>query len=277
MPEPVFRETDVASFFQNGVPKGCGLAKSSLMSIHRNSIQIEGHIVATSGVLTRIIAEAVGRPEDSVGVYIRKLREAGLFTTGARGVNAPATTPLDAARTLIAILGSEQSTRAAEIAQDFGRLKLSHSRIQSDFSDLEPNIDRYHFNELFGLEDRHDLEKAVASIVQAFASGDGDPQFRQTIIVGNEFGALDLRPKVRISLHRSICKAEITAWGHIYTYSLRAEAYVSTLKGKDKRIAAREYMETRAKYASPIQINAEVGVDVVATISSAFRDGGRNG
>lgn len=57
-----------------------------------------------SGPFINLVAEAYGIEAKTVRVYARALKEAGLFTSGARGVNAPHITPLDSARITIAIL-----------------------------------------------------------------------------------------------------------------------------------------------------------------------------
>ncbi|MGQ2941563.1 MAG: hypothetical protein ACT6Q7_14065 [Blastomonas fulva] len=58
--------------------------------------------------------------ESKVQGYARILREAGLLTTGARGVNAPDATPLDAARLLIAMMLRAKKDDAAEAVKLFG-------------------------------------------------------------------------------------------------------------------------------------------------------------
>lgn len=50
------------------------------------------------------LAERFRFEETKVHNYSRVLREAGMVTTGARGINAPDATPLDAARLLIAMM-----------------------------------------------------------------------------------------------------------------------------------------------------------------------------
>jgi len=58
--------------------------------------------------------------ESKVQGYARILREAGLLTTGARGVNAPDATALDAARLLIAMMLRAKKDDAAEAVKLFG-------------------------------------------------------------------------------------------------------------------------------------------------------------
>jgi hypothetical protein len=83
--------------------------------------------MATVGQLTETIATATGVPKPTVALVVRSLREAGLLTTGARGRNAPRMTPLDAARILIALLGSERPVDAPRVVEDFGQFVKTKS------------------------------------------------------------------------------------------------------------------------------------------------------
>ncbi|MEL7690528.1 hypothetical protein [Citromicrobium bathyomarinum] len=73
-----------------------------------------------SAEFNRVMAESLGLPLKTVTTYTRFLKEAGLLTTGARGVNAPDMTPMDAARTLIAVLASDGPSQAVERVRRFG-------------------------------------------------------------------------------------------------------------------------------------------------------------
>lgn len=56
-------------------------------------------------------------------VYARFLKEAGLLTTGARGVNAPDMTYLDAARMTIALMATDSPAQCVDRVKQFGPLK----------------------------------------------------------------------------------------------------------------------------------------------------------
>lgn len=75
-----------------------------------------------SGPFIKIVAQAYGVEESTVTLVARMLKEAGLMTTGARGVNAPEMTALDAARITIALLGTDRPGRAVEIVRTFGEI-----------------------------------------------------------------------------------------------------------------------------------------------------------
>ena len=69
------------------------------------------------------MSESLGVEEKTIRMIVRLLREAGLFTTGARGVNAPDITPLDAVRVVIAVVASPSPSRAVRDVKYFGALK----------------------------------------------------------------------------------------------------------------------------------------------------------
>ena len=69
------------------------------------------------------MSESLGVEEKTIKMIVRILREAGLFTTGARGVNAPDITSLDAVRVVLAVLASLAPSRAIRDVLYFGQLK----------------------------------------------------------------------------------------------------------------------------------------------------------
>jgi len=68
------------------------------------------------------MARAFGVPHKTMITYTRFLKEAGLLTTGARGVNAPHMTALDASRVTIALLASDAPGQAVERVKRFGSI-----------------------------------------------------------------------------------------------------------------------------------------------------------
>lgn len=74
------------------------------------------------GQFITLMSIVLGVEEKTIRMIVRILREAGLFTTGARGVNAPDITPLDAVRVVIAIVASPSPSRAVRDVQYFGGL-----------------------------------------------------------------------------------------------------------------------------------------------------------
>lgn len=106
-----------------------------------------------------MIARTLTQTPGSVKLYVRELREAGLLTTGARGVNAPHMTTLDAARLVIALLATDKPSECVERVKRFGQLKYSpnfRKRYQG-YQTIQPE----EFATLFQGEN---LEEVLASI-----------------------------------------------------------------------------------------------------------------
>jgi len=66
------------------------------------------------GPLTSLLASTYGIPEPTVTLVARSMREAGLLTTGARGVNAPEMTMKDVARLTLALMSGEPPSKVVE-------------------------------------------------------------------------------------------------------------------------------------------------------------------
>ncbi|AZB56041.1 hypothetical protein EBL89_12155 [Cereibacter sphaeroides] len=81
-----------------------------------------------SGAFIKAVSQSYRVEEKTVTVYARFLREAGLLTTGARGVNAPDMTPLDAARITIALLATDMPSRCVEAVRRFAKLTYQPDR-----------------------------------------------------------------------------------------------------------------------------------------------------
>ncbi len=78
-----------------------------------------------SAAFINAMASAFDVPHKTMVTYTRFLKEAGLLTTGARGVNAPHMTPMDAARVTIALLASDTPGQAVERVRRFGPIPYS--------------------------------------------------------------------------------------------------------------------------------------------------------
>lgn len=72
----------------------------------------------------QIVAEAYKVEEKTVAVYFRVMREAGLITTGARGVNAPHMHPRDAVRLTIALLATGTAAHAVPLYKRFAGMTM---------------------------------------------------------------------------------------------------------------------------------------------------------
>src|SRR5262245_14138883 len=115
----------------------------------------------TPGELIRQVAKGTEIPTATVAVYARVIREAGLLTTGARGVNAPQMTPLDGARLLLALVATDKPSLAAHAVRDFGRLASYR------FSRAGDGLIAAKLREL---PEGHSLEEAMAELLQILPS-----------------------------------------------------------------------------------------------------------
>lgn len=96
------------------------------------------------------MADLFSVPKKTMVTYTRFLKEAGLLTTGARGVNAPHMTPMDAARVTIALLACDTPGQAVERVKRFGSIPYSPN-FQKSWPWYE-NIGQERFNSTFGGE-----------------------------------------------------------------------------------------------------------------------------
>ncbi|MDD8022785.1 MAG: hypothetical protein PHX82_06720 [Paracoccaceae bacterium] len=82
-----------------------------------------------------LMVRMLGVEEKTLRMYLKYLRDAGMFSTGARGVNAPDITALDAARVIVAVLASPSPSRAVKDVEFFGALLPAYH--ECDWGPLE--------------------------------------------------------------------------------------------------------------------------------------------
>jgi hypothetical protein len=78
----------------------------------------------TPGQLVKAVSIALDVPEETIVQHDRNLVVAGLRTKGGRGRSAPAVTPLDAARLLVATLGSVRTKDSVDTVCAFEKTKF---------------------------------------------------------------------------------------------------------------------------------------------------------
>ena len=135
------------------------------MHIHLNEFNANRFIMVKAAGFIEGMAEVMGLPVETVRFASRVLREQGLLTTGARGVNAPDMTPLDAARMLIWGLVSDRPADAAEAVRDFGALVF-----EEYVSVSNPNH-KFHF-EGGHFEGAHTFEQVLTELINFFIAND---------------------------------------------------------------------------------------------------------
>lgn len=88
------------------------------------------------GPFIKFIAEALAEDAKSVAIYVRELLDAGLLTTGARGVNAPHMLPLDAARVILALLATDRPSQAVAMVKRYGAMRAKLDGLSGGLADL---------------------------------------------------------------------------------------------------------------------------------------------
>jgi hypothetical protein len=81
-----------------------------------------------SSAFIKIVADAYRVEEKTVTLYARLMREAGLLTTGSRGINAPHMHPRDAVRLTIALLATSTAAHAVHMYHRFADMTVQLDR-----------------------------------------------------------------------------------------------------------------------------------------------------
>lgn len=131
------------------------------------SVILAESLMPRLSVLIDDFAERFSFEQTKLTNLARSLREAGLITSGARGVHAPPATPLDAARLLIAMmLGSKLPTVVEDV------------RLVGSFTALDPSK----FTPVFAPET---LEDGLATLI-SYAGSAPDRHFDDLALLGFE-------------------------------------------------------------------------------------------
>lgn len=144
----------------------------------------------TPGQLVKAVSIALDVPEETVVQHDRNLVVAGLRTTGARGRNAPAVSPLDAARLFVAVLGSVRAKDSVSTVRAFeekiynpvpGLTDEKLTEMAAEFREqgnfvgekaalaIRDEKPRKEFLDqaIHGLHERHNFVEAIASLISA--------------------------------------------------------------------------------------------------------------
>ncbi|WP_147272147.1 hypothetical protein [Phyllobacterium salinisoli] len=170
------------------------------------------------------VASILGLPEKTVSGAFRVLRESGLMTSGARGVNAPDMTDLDASRMLIAMLVDERPPYAETSVRDFATLVCTDIHLAQP-SEYLPEEERATFERATsnftlrgrGLPEPHTLEQAVAELIRMYGDDCEKEYWRHSQIDMGERGLFD--PHTEIEIIANTLSARISMNGNVYHYS----------------------------------------------------------
>jgi hypothetical protein len=170
------------------------------------------------------VASALDLPEATVSGAFRVLRESGLMTSGARGVNAPEMTDLDAGRMLIALLVNERPAYAESGARDFGQLVCTDFR-PADGAGFISDENREEFLRSTidftlaarGVPERHTLEQAIAELIRMYGDDREEDYWQRSQLDMGERGRFD--PHAEIEIVPGSLTARISMQGNVYEYS----------------------------------------------------------
>ena len=166
-----------------------------------------GATLATIGKLSEAVADSTGAPLPTVMQQARELRNAHVIVSTVKGFGAAQMSPLDAARLLIAVMGSDTVRNSAETVLAFAKLKLARMpkpawATQDFVSQLEQrsigSIDSLLAN-IIQLDSIRELFPPW-SLPEQFAGTGAAIERRPTILI--EFFAPALSAAVRISANK---------------------------------------------------------------------------
>jgi hypothetical protein len=234
----------------------------------------EGGHRLTPGQLVNAVAIALNVPAETVVQHDRNLVVAGLRTKGGRGHSAPKVTPLDAARLVVAVLGSARVLDSVETARTFEQAVYFGQ-------DKERSFDAA----LMRLPDGHSFVEALAELI-ADASGPlqvEDPvQFLRRfselqlscVSTASEFSESPKPPALQV-----IATIALQDGYHVASYALNAQATdtLMTYRAYLSRMRREEKNNDRYKRLSRLygigQRRAAPGTAIMI-LGQAFRENG---
>lgn len=239
-------------------------------------------MVKSGGFITGV-ANILGLPEPTVTGAFRVLRVNGLMTTGARGVNAPEMTYMDAARMLIAMLVSERPAYAESGAKDFGSLVCTDFRSATE---LSPYLDRqvleqvnaiatdFTFEER-GLSERHSFEEALAEIIRMFGDDRNEEYWKRGQMIGHD-GTI-FEPQITIEVIPTELSARIFMQGNRYDYYDALvdhndwEEHLSSEEYEAEQTANEAHELKKSRYSTAIKSVRSVETDQLVKLAELIR------
>jgi hypothetical protein len=140
--------------------------------------EMEDKLLMTPGQLVQAMTIALDVPRKNVVAHDRNLALAGLRSVGGRGLSAPAVTPLDAARLLVANLAALRTMDSVATVRNFESAMFvppsTHASVAAalrEDGDFEhPDLKLYDAEDvldlpIFDLPKRHNFVEAVAKLI----------------------------------------------------------------------------------------------------------------
>lgn len=192
------------------------------------------------------MAGATGLSDKTIRVAYRSLREAGLMTTGARGVNAPDMVSMDAARMLIWALVSDRPADGPQVVADFAGLALQPDLLEgSHFDSLRAVFP--------GFFEPHCFETGIEMLLNLLnAEGGADPVIEDC--------AIEIRSSDLIGI------IEINSVSFVYALSFDHGSQ------GDLRSANSGFFAKRSEYQRRIKQSRRVEVEEIEEIAAMFAE-----
>ncbi|SIS81125.1 hypothetical protein [Phaeovulum vinaykumarii] len=201
------------------------------------------------------MADAMLISAQTAEVTMRNIREGGMMTTGARGVNAPDLTYVDAARTLIAqIVEENPGRRALRHVSEIGSLPLQN---KASLRDDEP----FSLHVMLPGENIETFERALAALIKVFAEFREDDRM---IRAGTRKREGWLKPLCRVEVSPPDLWAQIDMGPMQYQFGEFKSAVNSALENDERFRLGRQSL-------------CFVNQEVIAKIADGFADTAEGG
>jgi hypothetical protein len=237
----------------------------------------------TPGQLVKAVSIALDVPEETVVQHDRNLVVAGLRTTGARGRNAPAVTPLDAARVFVATLGSVRAKDSAATVRAYEdsicRPPLSDDELIAASKDWNPEAEKYSLALRSLNKDKKFSDHAVETLpakhnfIQAIASliSDASHPIEDLDQHLQRFAELIVDCDNRYPTMARIGKIGAHGGSYSYERGLPSRSSKTTLKARDTSPEQPRYKRYARHYG--ISQRRSVFGSAIMLLGKAFRDG----
>ena len=202
--------------------------------------------------------ETVLRCDGPLKLYARNLREAGYIRSGARGVNAPEMTPIDAAALLTAILVTDRPNFAVDAVKDFSGIPLLAIHQATD-----DDVERYDLFDFFEIEEGMTLRAVLGQIIHGYSDLDVLKRLEHGFEIDLGNGAKQRFPlSVRIECVAREGYVEILFGGWAYIYQPCSE-------NESVNFANMEYF--RDVYGRGLRTTRELTIPDLLLIGTFFR------
>lgn len=164
-----------------------------------------------SGPFITLLSDALRVQRKTLAIYDRALKEGGLVTTGARGVNAPDVTPRDAARITLGLLATASPKASVEAVERIGRFRLSDAATPAARS---PEA-------VFGVQPGHCLDDVLTCI---FSMERDYARYAADEVRSHETPGAPFLPPLSVAFHEAQQAVCVDYCGHEFVY-VDAEAH----------------------------------------------------